>query len=149
MLAVAATIVGTPALDSWKQLLEGLFWGGLRIAESMDLSWEPGDGFHVVDIDRPPAAFLDPSQRGQGQSGPPPGDRPRSSFQLLRKVQLDQRTGPVFCPPDPAWPASLAGYGGESDFPDWEKGRRRDRPAYYQRPQDGTAVPGCPICHSP
>ncbi len=40
MLKVTAGVVGEEAAQSWRHYLEGLWWSGLRLAESLDLFWD-------------------------------------------------------------------------------------------------------------
>ena len=50
MLLVAPDVVGKKHGDSIKHLLNGLWWGGLRLDEILRLTWNYG-GFCLVDID--------------------------------------------------------------------------------------------------
>ena len=40
MLAAVPGVVGAKAAASWKFWLEGLWWSGLRLTESLDLWWD-------------------------------------------------------------------------------------------------------------
>lgn len=39
MLAKVPDVVGEPAAESWRHLLRGLWWSGLRLGEALDLHW--------------------------------------------------------------------------------------------------------------
>lgn len=43
MLAVTAKVVGAEAAAAWRHYLRGLWWGGLRLAESLELYWDRPD----------------------------------------------------------------------------------------------------------
>jgi len=47
MQTVAPLVVGTPAADSWDHLLRGLWWSGLRLEESLNLSWDVPDTIRI------------------------------------------------------------------------------------------------------
>lgn len=51
MLASTATIVGDDAAASWKFLLRGLWWSGLRLGEAMALRWDHQPGGASVALD--------------------------------------------------------------------------------------------------
>ena len=40
MLAKVPEVVGDAAAESWRHYLRGLWWSGLRLAESLELFWE-------------------------------------------------------------------------------------------------------------
>jgi integrase len=43
LLAKTVTVVGQQAADSWRHYLRGLWWSGLRLAESLELYWDRDD----------------------------------------------------------------------------------------------------------
>lgn len=51
MITNTEAIVGDKAAESWKQLLRGLWLSGLRLSESLALSWDDSPGAIVVDLD--------------------------------------------------------------------------------------------------
>ncbi len=54
MLAKTEKVVGTEAAMSWKHYLEGLWWSGLRLAESLDLYWDDDSKLQVVFVENEP-----------------------------------------------------------------------------------------------
>jgi len=53
-------MVATPdqaVIDAWRYYLEGLWWSGLRLAESIELYWDRSDRLHVHDLDGPEPMF--------------------------------------------------------------------------------------------
>jgi integrase len=49
MLAAVPKIVGDESAESWRFLLRGLWWSGLRLGEALALRWDGSDGI-VVDL---------------------------------------------------------------------------------------------------
>jgi integrase len=47
MLAVVPLVVGGLAAESWSHLLNGLWWSGLRLGESLCLSWDVPDTIRI------------------------------------------------------------------------------------------------------
>jgi integrase len=47
MLAKVGEVVGNEAAPSWVRYLQGLWWSGLRLSESIDLYWDRADRFCV------------------------------------------------------------------------------------------------------
>ena len=43
MLDVTEEVVGPESAESWRFLLEGLWWSGLRLGEALQLTWQPSD----------------------------------------------------------------------------------------------------------
>ena len=43
MLDVTEQVVGAESAESWRFLLEGLWWSGLRLGEAMNLTWHSSD----------------------------------------------------------------------------------------------------------
>ena len=43
MLDVAEKVVGAEAAPAWRYYLKGLWWSGLRLAESLELYWDRPD----------------------------------------------------------------------------------------------------------
>lgn len=46
VLGKVETVVGKKAAESWKLLLNGFWWGGLRLEEAMRLHWDENSGFY-------------------------------------------------------------------------------------------------------
>jgi integrase len=65
MLAATAKVVGVKAAESWKLLLEGIWWSGLRLGESMALRWDhqPGGVFVMLNGKKSVLAFDTDSQK--------------------------------------------------------------------------------------
>ena len=47
MLDATEEVVGSESAESWRFLLEGLWWSGLRLGEAMNLTWQPSDTLFV------------------------------------------------------------------------------------------------------
>ena len=47
MLVVLPLVVGEPAAESWDHLLRGLWWSGLRLQESLNLTWDQPDTIRI------------------------------------------------------------------------------------------------------
>jgi integrase len=47
MLTAVPLVVGEPAAESWNHLLNGLWWSGLRLEESLSLSWDVPDTIRI------------------------------------------------------------------------------------------------------
>jgi integrase len=54
MLAKTEAVVGEEAAQSWRHFLRGLWWSGLRLAESLELYWDRDDRLRVdLSVKRP------------------------------------------------------------------------------------------------
>lgn len=47
MLSVLPLVVGETASESWRHLLRGLWWSGLRLEESLNLTWDSPDTIRI------------------------------------------------------------------------------------------------------
>lgn len=52
MLAVLPLVVGEAAVESWDHLLRGLWWSGLRLEESLNLTWDVPDTIRIDTLGR-------------------------------------------------------------------------------------------------
>jgi hypothetical protein len=43
MLDVTENVVGVESTQSWRFLLNGLWWSGLRVGEAISMTWHPSD----------------------------------------------------------------------------------------------------------
>jgi len=94
MLSNVAKVVGEDQLESWKFLLKGLWWSGLRLGEALKLSWDnPKDLMVDLSGKRP---FL----RIQGEAEKGKKDRilplAPEAAELLQTVPEEEREGMVF-----------------------------------------------------
>lgn len=73
LLVAAAEVVGDKAEDSWKLLLRGLWWSGLRLGEALALRWDhkPG-GVSVVLDGRRSVLLFDGEAQKNGKAGAVP-----------------------------------------------------------------------------
>lgn len=80
----------------WLHYLKGLWWSGLRLEESLGLSWDDPSGL-MVDTTRKHLALIVPAEAEKGGR-----DRilpiAREFVQFLEQTPADERTGPVFRP---------------------------------------------------
>ena len=61
LLEKTASSVGKGAAPSWKYLLRGLWWSGLRISEAVNLFWDGNEGIILRAIDRSEPVFEIPA----------------------------------------------------------------------------------------
>lgn len=47
MLDVVEVVVGSDSAESWRFLLQGVWWSGLRLGEALGLTWHPSETLHV------------------------------------------------------------------------------------------------------
>ena len=94
MLAKTEHVVGPSAAPSWRNYLEGLWWSGLRLAESMQLWWDRDDKL-TVDLasKRPMFRILAEHEKGNRDRLLPLA--PEFADMLL-ELSEDLRRGPVF-----------------------------------------------------
>jgi integrase len=95
MLAAVSAIRKGGDADSWKYLLRGLWYSGLRLAEALALSWEEAEPVCIVDIDgkRPAFRIGAASQKGGRETVTPCVP---DFLALLRQTPEAERTGKVF-----------------------------------------------------
>jgi integrase len=95
MLGKVAAVVGEDAAASWKRLLTGLWWSGLRLGEALNLYWESGLGRISVDLDRRrPMLGIPGSAQKSGKSQTYPMATEFGEF--LLSIPEAERSGRVF-----------------------------------------------------
>ena len=95
ILAAVPLVVGGARSAEWCWFLEGLYWGGLRLAEAIRLSWDPDSPIAVVKLDgRRPLLRFD----AQGHKARRVCFCPLAPelVERLRRVQSSCRNGSVF-----------------------------------------------------
>lgn len=97
MIKTIPRVVGEPAKESWKHFLTGLHLCGLRISESLALSWDNEATYHIRNLDTnapflriPP--LIDKSKRGTSIALTP------DFVEFLRETPRKDRSGRVFLP---------------------------------------------------
>jgi integrase len=66
MLASTTPVVGPDVAASWKRLLRGLYLSGLRLSESLTMSWDEVPGVIVVDLSGRRPMFRVPAEGEKG-----------------------------------------------------------------------------------
>jgi len=94
MLDKAADVVGADAAQSWKHYLEGLWWSGLRLSESLDLYWDD-DGKLCAMIDRGELLLRIPAELEKANKDRLLPIAPEFAEFLLRTPEAE-RSGRVF-----------------------------------------------------
>ena len=96
MLEKAPAVVGNEAAESWRHLLHGLWWSGLRLGEALNLSW---DDERVLCVDftgqRPMFRFQAAAHKSRKNCILP---MPPEFAEFLRHTPDADRTGYVFNP---------------------------------------------------
>jgi len=97
MLTATPKVMGRKAAPSWKFLLRGLWTSGLRLGESLALSWVEAPGAIVADLGgrRPMLRIPAESEKGNTHRLLPMAPE---FAELLQTVPVDARTGWVFRP---------------------------------------------------
>jgi integrase len=103
ILTTVAAIVGEERASSWRHLIEGLWWSGLRLGEALELSWDRDDKLRPVFTDERPLLHI-PAELEKGHK-----DRliplvPEFA-EFLLKTPAAQRADFVFNPKSERWPA--------------------------------------------
>ena len=95
MQASVGKVVEAPYVPLWQYYLDGLWWSGLRLGESMDLSWEPTSDVSVVLQPgyRPAIKFTVMGHKGRRAELTPCA--PEFGL-MLDAIPEDERTGFVF-----------------------------------------------------
>jgi len=94
MLDKVKDVVGEEAEASWRNYLEGMWWSGLRLSESLDLFWNDDGEFSVVFVsDEPMLRVAAAVEKGNTDRLLPIA--PEFAGFLLRTPE-DQRSGRVF-----------------------------------------------------
>ena len=96
MLATTETIVGPAAAPSWRHFLEGLWWSGLRLSESLELSWDDPSKLCIQLGEKRPMLAI-PAELEKGFQDRLLPIAPEFVEFLLR-TPAAERTGRVFCP---------------------------------------------------
>jgi integrase len=94
-LAVVPRVVGVERAGQWQWYLRGLWWSGLRLAESLDLWWDRADKIHpIFPKDGHPVLYIH-AELEKGHQDRILPIAPEFAEMLL-EVPETQRTGPVF-----------------------------------------------------
>lgn len=96
MLAKVPDVVGEAAAESWRFLLRGLWWSGLRLAESLELHWSD-DSKLCVDLSLRHPMLRIPAELEKGNKDRMLPMAPEFA-QFLEAVPDLQRGGYVFAP---------------------------------------------------
>ncbi len=96
IVAAVESIVGEKAAASWRHYLEGLWWSGLRLAESLELFWDDDSKLCVV-FEGDDLMLRIPGELEKGNQDRLLPIAPEFVEFLLRTPE-DQRTGRVFRP---------------------------------------------------
>ncbi len=96
MLAKVPAIVGEKAAESWRHYLEGLWASGLRLGESLVLTWDPDDTLCVDYSGKRPMLRI-PAELEKGHQDRLLPMAPEFA-EFLERTPRDQRTGFVFNP---------------------------------------------------
>lgn len=96
MLAIVPQVVGDAAAESWRHYLRGLWWSGLRLAESLELYWDRGDKLCVDLTGRFPMLQI-PAELEKGHQDRCLPIAPEFAEMLLQ-IPGERRTGRVFNP---------------------------------------------------
>lgn len=87
--------VGTKAAESWKFLLKGLWWSGLRLGEALILRWNDGSFRLNYDLKRPMFQIQAEAEKGNKDRLLPMAPE---FVEFLESVPEDERDGWVFTP---------------------------------------------------
>ena len=95
MLEATAAVVGDEAAADWRRYLTGLWTSGLRLTESLDLSWDRQGGLVPLLPERGRPTLLVPGELEKGHTDRILPMAPEFAL-LLAETPLEGRTGPVF-----------------------------------------------------
>jgi integrase len=95
MLAATTPVVGPDAAPSWERLLRGLWLSGLRLTESLTMSWDEVPGVIVIDLSGRRPMFRVPAEAEKGNRDRLLPVAPEFAEFLLATPEAD-RTGSVF-----------------------------------------------------
>jgi integrase len=95
-LLVVPKVVGDTLAGSWHFYIDGLYRTGLRLAESLLLSWD-GDGIRIIDIDGDTPAVLFPAALQKNRKTQVVPLMP-DAVELMRTIPAAERHGYVFKP---------------------------------------------------
>lgn len=96
LLMVTRKVVGKAQTASWKFYIEGLWWSGLRLAESLELYWDRRDKL-CVDLDGKRPMIRIPAELEKGNKDRLLPMAPEFAA-MLAKIPEAERTGAVFKP---------------------------------------------------
>jgi integrase len=94
MLSRAGDVVGEPSAASWKRLLTGLWWSGLRLSEALNLYWDRRDRLFVDLAHKRPLLRI-PAELEKGNQDRLLPVAPEFAAFLLATTD-QERTGKVF-----------------------------------------------------
>ena len=94
MIAATANVVGETASASWQRFLRGLWFGGLRLGEALELSWERQGGLSVELGGQYPALRIRGDSQKSGQDEICPVSPEFGEF--LLQTPESERRGRVF-----------------------------------------------------
>jgi integrase len=95
MLEATASVVGDEAAPAWRRYLRGLWTSGLRLKESLDLSWDQEGGMMPVLPEQGRPTLLVPAGLTKDHAGRILPMAPEFAL-LLAETPPEDRTGPVF-----------------------------------------------------
>lgn len=96
MLTAVEKTVGVPQAQSWRDLLTGLWWSGLRIAEALNLTWDRED-LLCIDLTGKRPMLRIPAERQKNHKNTTLPIAPEFA-ELLLKTPEAKRHGYVFDP---------------------------------------------------
>jgi integrase len=96
ILKAIPEVVGADRSPSWRHLIEGLWWSGLRLGEALELTWNRPDRL-CVDLSGGRPMFCIPAELEKAHKDRLLPIAPEFA-ELLLKTPPDQRTGYVFNP---------------------------------------------------
>ena len=96
MLAKVPAVVGDRAAESWRHLLEGLWWSGLRLGESLAVRWDYGSELYIdTSGDHPALRIFAEGEKGHKDRLCP---LVPEFCEFLEQTPEEYRTGYVFNP---------------------------------------------------
>jgi integrase len=96
IVEVIPEVLGSERASSWKYLIEGLWWSGLRLGEALELWWDLDDKLRIDLTDGRPLLRI-PAELEKGHQDRLLPIAPEFAEFLLR-TPADERTGLVFKP---------------------------------------------------
>ena len=95
MLDVTKEVVGPESAESWRFLLQGLWWSGLRLGEALSLTWHPSETLYLdFESGKYPLFRISGSAEKGGKDRLLPMAPEFAKF----VKPMRQKTGFVFCP---------------------------------------------------
>jgi integrase len=95
MLKATASVVGDEAAPAWRRYLRGLWTSGLRLKESLNLSWDQQGGLVAVLPEQGRPTLMAPAELEKGRTDRILPVAPEFAL-LLAETPPEERTGPVF-----------------------------------------------------